>query len=191
MDYFFSLSLSPPFPLLTKPRNPLPEVKPSLQQGSFPRLFTLNIFWPAEIGGGGRPSAPPGLGLRGAAAPPTLPRQQYGSAGTGATCAAQLSGNLLRALASPPAAGGGKPLQGFSAGGTPLRGQLPCRRSEDFTKAQLWPRRRPAALPPSRPGAGVAEVATRGRRGGKEAEGSEPGTSRGEAGSELKLSREI
>lgn len=56
----------PPFPLLTKPRNPLSEVKPSLQQGSFWRLFTLNIFWPAEIGGRGRPSAPP------APAPPVL-----------------------------------------------------------------------------------------------------------------------
>lgn len=156
MDYYFFFP--PPFPRLTKPRNPLPEVKPSLQQGSVSRLFTLNIFWPAEIGGRGRPYAPPGPSLRGAPAPPALPRQQYHrrrSAGTGATCAADLGWQFVYGPRSPPTAGGRKPLQAFSAVGPPLRGQSPCRRSaENFTKAQLLPRKRPPAFSPVPAGSG-------------------------------------
>lgn len=199
MDYYFFFP--PPFPRLTKPRNPLPEVKPSLQQGSVSRLFTLNIFWPAEIGGRGRPYAPPGPSLRGAPAPPALPRQQYHrrrSAGTGATCAADLGWQFVYGPRFPSDRRGKKTAASFLCCGTPspravavsaLGGELhKSTTSAKKAAARFLPRPgRERVLPRSL-------GATRGWRGGKEAEGereSGPGASRGEAGSELWLSREI
>lgn len=180
--FFFLL----PFPLLTKPRNPLPEVKPSLQQGSFWRLFTLNIFWPAEIGGRGRPPAPPGP------APPALGRDRRGRV---------KGGNLFTALAPPLTAGQGrKPLPSL-LGDPVLRGQSPSRRSaENFTKAQLLPRNQPAGFSPVPAGSGCCRGRRALREDGearKEADRESGsgraglGLSHGEAGTEPKLFREV
>lgn len=155
MDFFF---FPPPFPLLTKPRNPLPEVKPSLKQGSFWRLFTLNIFWPADWRLGlSPPAAPPGP------APPVL-RGDWRVRVKVAIC---LRPSLpLR----PPGKGENRC---FLCWGDPfLPGQSPFRRSaENSTKAQLLPSfgrflpcsGRERVLPRS-------QGATRGWRSRKEAE---------------------
>lgn len=127
--FFFS---PPPFPLLTKPRNPLSEVKPSLQQGSFWTLFTLNIFWPAEIGGRGRPPAPP------APAPPVLRGDRRGRVKV-----------PICLRPSPPLRPPGEGEDGCLLCWGPAfsEGKSPSRRSaENFTKAQLLPRNQPAGF---------------------------------------------
>lgn len=198
MDFFF---FPPPFLLLTKPRNLLPEVKPSLQQGSVSRLFTLNIFWPAEIGGPGHPSAPPGPGLRGAPAPSALRRQQYRhrTAGTGATCAAELRWQVVYGPRFPSDRRGKKTAASYLCWGTPspsavavsaLGGELhKSTTSAKKAAARFLPRpNRERVLPRS-------QGATRGWRSRKEAEKereSGPEASRGgKAGSDLRLPREI
>lgn len=178
MDFFFP----PPFPLLTKPRNPLSEVKPSLQQGSFWTLFTLNIFWPAEIGGRGHPPAPP------APAPPVLRGDRRGRVKV--PICLRPSPPLR-----PPGEGENRCLlcwgTAFSVGKSPSR-----RSAENFTKAQLLPRNRPVS-PLFRPGAGVTQVEGRyermeeqkGSRGRDKGNG--PGASHWEAGTEPRLFREV
>lgn len=158
MDFFFP----PPFPLLTKPRNPLPEVKPSLQQGSFWKLFTLNIFWPAEIGGQGRPPAPPGP------APPALRGDRRGRVKVAICLRPSLP---LR----PPGKGENRCLlcsgTPFSQGSRRLSGRRKTSQKPNFCQETG-----PPVSPLFRPGAGVAEVAGRYERmekqkGSKEGEG--------------------
>lgn len=182
-------------PFFTKPRNPLPEVKPSLQQGSFPRLFTLNIFLAGRRLAAG-PVPPPRPGRAGLAglcgtsspSPPTIPYPRR-SAGTGA---AQLRWQFVCGPRFPCDRPGKKTAAGFlCSGGTadPL--------SEGSRRAGArrgTPQKhnfcQESGRPPSPASPGRVRVLPRALRGDGKARGSGGGAGRGKAGREPPLSRE-